>query len=271
MHTQIYTLSTGSPGKPQGYPCQSLPPIDWSRSGSVRVRPILAEPAPEHRGSVRPVVAPEPAPKVQVQGGSVQVRTGVHQGSWTIMNNKMNSSPIFSHFFNFFSDLSHHDAHPSPPHRRYSDARLMMKDPQTMGFEIYGISVCSSFLFISHFFSFLLTLHLQLDHNHGLANYSINRRFSSLWDTYQAPYSLHIQAPSLQIYSSSRCSLLAIVKFGHRWWPSASFSSTSTIGIPSFQCWLARLPCSTLFDIDESQAMDVDEDQEGEWRRRVEE
>jgi hypothetical protein len=55
--------------------------LNWSRSGSVQVRPILAEPAPEPRGSVRPVVAPEPAPKVQVQGGAVQVHTMVHLGS----------------------------------------------------------------------------------------------------------------------------------------------------------------------------------------------
>ena len=55
--------------------------LDWSRSSSVRVQPVLAEPAPEHQGSVQPVVAPEPEPKVQVQGGAVQVHTRVHLSS----------------------------------------------------------------------------------------------------------------------------------------------------------------------------------------------
>ena len=52
-----------------------------NQANNVPSRPILAEPAPEHQGSVQPFVAPEPAPKVQVQGGSVQVRTRGAPGS----------------------------------------------------------------------------------------------------------------------------------------------------------------------------------------------
>ena len=42
--------------------------INWSQSGSVQVRAILDEPAPEHWGSVQPVVAPEPAPQCSGSG-----------------------------------------------------------------------------------------------------------------------------------------------------------------------------------------------------------
>ena len=55
--------------------------VDWSWSSSVRVRPILDEHAPEHQGSVRPVVTPEPEPQGSGSAGSVRVRTRVHLGS----------------------------------------------------------------------------------------------------------------------------------------------------------------------------------------------
>ena len=55
--------------------------LDWLRSGLVRVRPILGEPAPEHWGLVRPVVAPEPAPQGSGSRSLVRVRTWVHLGS----------------------------------------------------------------------------------------------------------------------------------------------------------------------------------------------
>ena len=55
--------------------------LNWSRSSSVRVRGVFYEPAPEHGGSVQPVVALEPAHQVQVHSGLVRVHTGVHLGS----------------------------------------------------------------------------------------------------------------------------------------------------------------------------------------------
>ena len=52
--------------------------LDWLWSGSVQVQAVFSEPAPEHWGSVQPVIEPEPAHK---GSGSCRFGLGEHQGA----------------------------------------------------------------------------------------------------------------------------------------------------------------------------------------------
>ena len=89
-------------GLPQIYQTQSHPlwnksEVDWSRSGSVRVRAIFYEPAPEPWGSVQSVVALEPAHQ---GSGSGRFGSGSHQGAPRFRGNNKTEFILYLRCYN---------------------------------------------------------------------------------------------------------------------------------------------------------------------------